>query len=256
MSWSPEQYLRFEQPRLRPAFDLLARVALESPERICDLGCGTGSMTRVLAERWPQAQIFGVDASASMLSKARESQLGIEWIEADLGAWTPPAALDLIYSNAALHWLDDHARLFAKLVSMLRPGGVLAVQMPANFNAPSHTSMADAAHDGPWRATLAPLLKSSSPVAEAARYYEFLAPVMASVDIWETVYLQVLTGADPVKEWTKGTWLGPLLAALEPGQREAFEANYAARVRAAYTPRADGRTLFPFRRLFIVARRA
>jgi len=255
MSWNPEQYLKFEQPRLRPAFDLLARVALEDPAHISDLGCGTGSMTRVLAERWPRARACGVDASPTMLAKAREASPQIEWAEADLAQWSPAIAQDLIYSNAALHWLGDHEQLFARLMSFLRPKGVLAVQMPANFTAPSHTAMAEAAQEGPWRTVLAPLLKPN-PVATPAWYYGVLESHAASVDIWETVYLQVLTGEDPVKEWTKGTWLGPLLAALEPHHRDAFEANYAARVRAAYPARADGRTLFPFRRLFIVARRA
>jgi trans-aconitate 2-methyltransferase len=254
MSWNPQQYLKFEQPRLRPAFDLLNAVSLEHPTSICDLGCGTGSMTQVLAQRWPQARVCGIDSSASMLAKARAAAPQIDRVEGDLARWSPTEPPDLIYSNAALHWLEDHGRLFPRLMSLLRAEGVLAVQMPANFTAPSHTAMADAAQDGPWRIVLAPLLKPN-PVATPATYYDLLEPHAASVDIWETVYVQVLTGADPVKEWTKGTWLGPLLAALEPGQREAFEANYAARVRAAYPMRPDGRTLFPFRRLFIVAKK-
>lgn len=254
MSWNPDQYLKFEQPRLRPAFDLLARVPLEAPARVCDLGCGTGSMTAVMAQRWPQARVVGVDSSAEMLAKARAAAPQIEWVQADLAAWRPAEPVDLVYSNAALHWLGDHPRLFAELADRVRPGGVLAVQMPNNFREPSHRMIEDTVRDGPWRDRLEPLLKPV-PVGAASDYHDILAPRMSSVDIWETVYLQVLSGPDPVKEWTKGTWLAPLLAALPPEQRDAFEADYAARLRPHYPMRDDGRTLFPFRRLFIVARR-
>ncbi len=254
MSWNPDQYLKFEQPRLRPALDLLARVPLDAPERACDLGCGTGSMTGVMARRWPQARVVGVDASAEMLAKARAAAPQIEWVQADLAAWRPPEPVDLVYSNAALHWLDDHPRVFAELADGLRPGGVLAVQMPNNFREPSHRMIEETVRAGRWRDRLEPLLRPV-PVGAPTDYYDILAPRMSGVDIWETVYLQVLSGPDPVKEWTKGTWLAPLLAALPPEQRDEFEADYAARLRPHYPMRADGRTLFPFRRLFIVARR-
>jgi trans-aconitate 2-methyltransferase len=263
MSWDPAQYLKFAAPRLRPALDLLARIELDAPARVCDLGCGTGALTRLMAARWPAAQVVGVDASAAVLARAGEDAGAaaaaaagrIEWRRADLAAWVPEVPPDLVYSNAALHWLPDHAALFPRLVHALAPGGVLAVQMPRNFGAPSHTAIADTVRAGPWHARLAPRL-APSPVAEPARYYDLLAPHAASVDLWETEYLQVLSGPDPVKEWTKGTWLAPFLAALaDDDERARFEADYAARVRAAYPPRADGTTLFPFRRLFMVVRR-
>ena len=169
-----------------------------------------------------------------------------------MSTWQPPRPADVIYSNATLHWLEDHAQLFPKLLSCLKPGGVLAVQMPRNFGAPSHTSINDAARSGPWRATLEPLLRPT-PVREPAYYYDVLAPRTADLDIWETEYLHVLEGEDPVKEWTKGTWLKPLLEALEEPQRSEFERDYARRVAAAYPTRPDGKTLLPFRRLFIIA---
>ncbi len=254
MTWNPDQYLKFAAPRLRPAIELLARVALDAPGRVCDLGCGTGSITKLLAERWPQAHITAVDGDAAMLARAGDAPSSIDWVQAELATWTSRAPLDLIYSNAALHWLPDHARLFPRLMAMLGGGGVLAVQMPRNFTAPSHTAIEEAVRSGPWRTRLEGLLRQA-PVAEPAWYFDALAPLASELDIWETEYQQVLTGADPVKEWTKGTWLGPFLEALEGDQREAFEADYAARVRSAYPQRSDGRTLFPFKRLFIVARR-
>jgi trans-aconitate 2-methyltransferase len=160
--------------------------------------------------------------------------------------------MDVIFSNAALHWLGGHEDLFTRLAGALAPGGVLAVQMPRNFGAPSHTLMADVARDGPWRRTLEPLLRPA-PVSEPAFYYDVLARRGARPVIWETEYIQALEGPDPVKEWTKGTWLKPLLDALAEPQRGGFETAYAERVAEAYPRRHDGITLFPFRRLFIVA---
>jgi trans-aconitate 2-methyltransferase len=252
MAWDPAQYLKFAGPRLRPALDLLQRIDLESPATIYDLGAGAGNVTRLIAARWPEARIVGVDGSAEMLAKAAAENPAIEWRQADLGAWRPDRAADLIYSNAALHWLDDHDRLFPALFASLAPGGVLAVQIPRNFGAPSHTSITETARNGPWRAKLEPLLRPS-PVAEPEFYYDLLAPLAASLDLWETEYLQVLEGENPVKEWTKGTWLTPLLAALGEPERSNFEAAYGARVAAAYPPRSDGKTLVPFRRMFLIA---
>ena len=263
MAWDPAQYLKFAGPRLRPALDLLQRIDLEAPATVCDLGAGAGNVTRLIAARWPAARIVGVDSSAEMLAKAaaeppeRPARAGhpgarIEWQTADLATWRPDRPADLIYSNAALHWLDGHDRLLPGLFAGLARDGVLAVQMPRNFAARSHTSITETALDGPWRPVLEPLLRPS-PVAEPAFYYDLLAPLAASLDIWETEYLQVLDGENPVKEWTKGTWLSPLLAALDEPERSRFEAAYAARVAAAYPPRGDGKTLFPFRRMFIIA---
>jgi trans-aconitate 2-methyltransferase len=251
--WDPAQYLKFAGHRLRPAIDLLSRIDAEDPGEVYDLGAGAGNVTRLIKDRWPDAHVTGVDDSQEMLAKAAAAAPEITWQRADLAAWQPAGRADVIYSNAALHWIVDHDRLFQDLVAALAPGGVLAVQMPRNFSAPSHTAIAEAARSGPWRARLAPLLRPA-PVAEPAFYFDLLAPRVAALDIWETEYLQVLEGENPVKEWTKGTWLRPLLDALAEPERSGFEAAYAALVARAYPPRADGHTLFPFRRLFIVAR--
>jgi trans-aconitate 2-methyltransferase len=251
MSWNPQQYLKFSQPRLRPAMDLLARIPSAEPALVYDLGCGAGNVTAVLAERWPHARIIGVDASAAMLAQAARSLPRVQWVQQPLAGWQAEGAADVIYSNAALHWLPDHRQLFPALVAMLAPGGVLAVQMPRNFSAPSHTLIAAAARAGPWRSKLEPLL-APAPVGEPQFYYALLAPLAAGLDIWESEYLQVLSGEDPVKEWTKGTWLMQFLERLDAGERVQFEADYALRLRAAYPRLADGTTLFPFRRLFIV----
>lgn len=252
MSWNPQQYLSFGAQRLRPGIDLLARVPLSAPASVVDLGCGAGNLTRRLAERWPAAAVTGVDNSREMLAEAAATAPGIRWEYADLNDWSLPAPVDLVFSNAALHWLDDHPALLRRLVRQVKPGGALAVQMPNNFRAPSHTAAFEAAAAGPWQEKLAPLLRPA-PLLEPAAYYDVLAPLARRLDIWQTEYLHVLEGDNPVAEWTKGSLLVPLLAALSEPDRSAFEAQYRQRVRAAYPPRSDGRTLFAFRRLFIVA---
>jgi trans-aconitate 2-methyltransferase len=251
MAWSPDQYLRFSEPRLRPALDLLARVTAAEPRTVCDLGCGAGNVTRLLVERWPRAMVTGVDDSPEMLARAAAALPSVTWVRQSLADFRPDHAVDVLFSNAALHWLPDHERLLPSLARLVAPGGVLAVQMPRNFAAPSHTLMAETAREGPWKARLEPVLRPS-PVLAAADYHRLLRPFGRTLDVWETEYLQVLEGEDPVKEWTKGTWLRPLLDALEEPERSAFEAAYAARLRVAYPRLPDGTTLFPFKRIFVV----
>ena len=255
MAWDPAQYLKFAGPRLRPAIDLLGHIDVEAPSLVYDLGCGAGNVTRFIAERWPEARIVGIDGSAEMLGKARADLPQLEWQQADLATWRPPRPAEIIYSNAALHWIEDHAPVFVALFQSLAPGGVFAVQIPRNFGAPSHTSMGEAARRGPWRTRLEPLLRPA-PVAEPAFYFDLLSPLAAKLDMWETEYLQVLDGEHAVKEYTKSTWLSPLLAALDEPDRSQFEAVYTAMVDTAYPRRTDGKTLFPFRRLFIIATKA
>jgi trans-aconitate 2-methyltransferase len=257
MAWDPAQYLKFAGPRLRPALDLLQRIdRATEPTTVYDLGAGAGNVTRLIAARWPAAHIIGVDSSAEMLAKAAAENPAIAWQRADLATWRADRPADVIYSNAALQWLGDHRQLFPSLIAQLAPHGVLAVQMPRNFAAPSHTLITETALDGPWRGVLEPLL-NRSPVAPPDFFYDLLAPLATGgLDIWESEYLQVLDGPNPVKEYTKGSWLSPLLAALDEPLRSRFEAAYGERVLAAYKPRRDGKTLFPFRRLFLIATRA
>jgi len=255
VSWDPAQYLKFSGERMRPAVDLLARIGAVAPATVVDLGCGAGNLAPLLAARWPAARLTGVDSSPEMLARARRDHPGAAFVQADMGAWRPDAPVDVLFSNAALHWVDGHAELLPRLLEQaVAPGGTLAVQMPRNFGAPSHTTIAETIQQGPWRARLEPLLRRE-PVAPPAVYWRRLAGCAAELQIWETEYLQVLAGENPVAEYTKGTWLKQFLDRLEGDERGAFESDYRARVRAHYPPEADGRTLFPFRRLFIVARR-
>ena len=252
MAWDPGQYLAFADLRLRPALDLLARVPTDAPATVADLGCGAGNVTRILRQRWPDAVVSGVDGSPEMLAAARKQDPGIVWHEADIAAWRPEATVDVLYSDAALHWLGDHQQLFPRLLGLVARGGALAVQMPLNPDAPFQALMTEVAKDGAWWARLEPLLRSD-PVAEPGFYYDLLHAHTADVELWETTYQQVLSGDNPVLDWVKGSRLRPLLAALDEPARSEFEAEYGERARAAYPKLADGGTLFPFRRLFLVA---
>ena len=250
--WNPTQYLRYGNERIRPALDLMGRINLDSAEIIYDLGCGTGTITGILKERWSQAAVTGVDSSPNMLERTQDVQSGVMWEHADLNKWVPSEPADLIYSNAAFHWLDGHDALFPRLMSFLKDGGVLAVQMPENWNAPSHSNIAATARESKWAERLVPHLMEN-PVADPNFYYDMLSPLSTSLDMWESIYMHILNGDDPVVEWTKGTVLPPLLSHLPEEEHEEFISSYGMKVSKAYPKRSDGKTILPFRRLFMVA---
>ncbi len=252
MPWDPRQYLDFERERLRPAIDLMARVPLARPGTILDLGCGAGNVTRMLADRWPEAAVTGVDSSAEMLARARSAMPAAAWVEADLRSWKPPASADLVFSNAALHWLEDHASLFPRIAGWVKPGGCLAVQMPASFDHPSHQAVQEIRRSDPWRDRFQGL-RVAAGVHSLAEYHGWLAPLAKDVDLWETTYLHLLEGEDPVLEWFKGSLLVPYLDALPGEHHGALLEAYRQRVSAAYPKDSRGRTPMPFRRLFLVA---
>ncbi len=253
-TWHPSQYLKFSDSRTRPAVELLARVPLDSPSRVVDLGCGTGNSTELLAQRWPNASIRGVDNSGDMLLVARKAHPDWVWEESDIASWVPKEPLDLIFSNAALHWLPHHEILLPHLMSRVAGGGAMAIQMPCNFAAPAHRLILQTAADGPWQDILADL-DAWNPPMEPAGYYAILAPHCQSVDIWETEYVHVMDNAAVIAEWTKGSALRPFLDRLAVAAQRSFLARYTEALQAAYPPQPDGRVLFPFRRIFLVALR-
>jgi trans-aconitate 2-methyltransferase len=251
MNWDPEVYMRFASERSRPAMELLARVPLRAPARVIDLGCGPGNSTAILAARWPQAEIEGLESSPDMLTRAHASGLRAKWIDSDIESWASSDPYDVIFSNAALHWIPDHHLLLPRLMSYVADGGALAFQVPRNFDAPSHVLMQQVAESGPWAAKLADACQMN--VLSPEVYFDILAPLAKSVDIWETTYIHVLEGEDPVLAWVSGTGLRPFVQPLDNEEREAFFARYRTRLREAYPRRADGKTLFPFQRLFAIA---
>ena len=252
--WSPAQYERFRDERKRPFFELLARVDASAPAQVVDLGCGTGDLTLVLAERWSSARVTGVDSSEAMVAEAsrRTAPDRVRFELADLARWTPSAPVDVLVSNAALHWLPDHPALLSRLVSLLAPGGVLAFQIPANFDAPSHRRIDDVRALPRFAATLAGVRRGH---AQPLDFYEnHLASLGLTVDAWDTTYLHVLQGEDAVLQWLLGTTLRPVLAALGTEESQAFLDTLRPLLRADYPASVRG-TPFRFTRRFVVAAR-
>ena len=258
--WDPGQYHRFTDHRLRPALDLVARVPIGDASLVCDLGCGSGNVTRVIAERFAGARVAGIDMSSEMLAKAAATPSRIEWIQTDVAQWEPDQAPELVYSNAALQWIDGHAALFPRLFGFVASGGCLAVQMPLSFSMRSHELMRETlANGGPNGSRLGDEALAAAVgrkwVLDAGEYCDLLAPEASALDVWETEYHQWLEGGDPVLEWVKATSLRPVLNGLHGAERERFVEVYRDRLRRAYPRRAGGHVLYPFRRLFMVATR-
>jgi trans-aconitate 2-methyltransferase len=259
--WDANLYLKFADARTRPALDLMGRLdpanAARAGHAIYDLGCGAGNISRILAERFPGVPVVGIDSSEQMLGKARSQTVDkrVSFAKGDLAHFKPDAPPSILYSNAAYQWLPGHIDMFPGLMKLLPSGGQLAIQMPRNHEAPSHALMRAAAEAGPWKDKLKNV-GGIARVEEPARYYDVLKPLSSDLEVWETIYQQVLTGKDPVAQYTASTGLRPFLEALDESERTPFYDTYAALTAKAYPTRSDGITLFPFRRLFIVARRA
>ncbi|MFT2019971.1 trans-aconitate 2-methyltransferase [Streptomyces sp. 796.1] len=272
--WDPQQYLRHSVHRTRPFIDLLARIpdlpqpaasagAASPGHRIADLGCGPGNVTALLASRWPGAHITGYDNSADMLREAQshagptEGGGSLDFRPADAATWVPDEPFDLIVSNAALQWVPNHPDSFETWINSLNPGGTLAFQVPGNFVSPSHSLLGELCDTPRWRQRLDGHGRRFVHILSPAGYLERLIGLGCTVDAWETTYVQVLTGADPVLDWVKGTALRPVLTELadEPALAEEFLAEYRDLLRKAY-PQGPYGTVFPFRRIFVVARRA
>ncbi len=249
--WSPSTYLKFEDERTRPARDLLAQVPLAAPTTVIDMGCGPGNSTELLAERWPEAHVTGLDSSPAMLAEARNRLPAASFAEADATTWTPDPRTDLVFANAIYQWVPEHLTQLPRVSAALPPGGVLAVQMPDNMAAPSHVLMRETAADGPWAAQLANAARQ--PLPPVGTYYDALKPVASRLDIWHTAYNHVLEGPEAIVEWVKSTGLRPFIDPLTPDHREAFLARYVARIAEAYPRTTDGKVLLRFPRLFIVA---
>lgn len=257
-AWDAQTYVRFGDERGRPFSDLLARVGATEPTEIIDLGCGNGSGMAEMAHRWPAAHLLGVDSSPDMLAAAA-TELGPEsaatLIRADAQSWTPPTAFDVVVSNALLQWIPGHADLLSRMTRWLGPAGWLAMQVPGNFDAPSHTLLRELANSPQWTKKLGGVLRGADSVFDAAGYFQILTDAGLIVDAWETTYLHILTGPDPVLRWTSGTALRPVLTVLDEAEAAGFTAEYAGMLRRAYPADDAGRVLFPFRRIFAVGHR-
>ena len=251
-TWDPDRYLAYADERGRPFVDLIGRIAAADPTTVVDLGCGPGNLTALLAERWPEAAVTGVDSSAEMVTAARASGAAAAFEVGDVRDWTAPDGVDVLVSNATLQWLPDHLELLPRLVAQVRPGGWFAFQVPGNFGQPSHTIRTELAAEAPYAAHTANAAVPSS--HDAATYLRALQALGCQVDAWETTYLHVLQGEDPVFTWVSGTGARPTLQALPDDLRPRFESEFKRRLREAYPDDGHG-VVLPFRRIFVVARR-
>ncbi|MCQ4634185.1 trans-aconitate 2-methyltransferase [Shinella sp. CPCC 100929] len=254
MAWSAAQYLKFEDERTRPARDLLNQVPADLVAgTVYDLGCGPGNSTELLVERFRGRGVRGVDNAADMLRAARERLPGVDFVECDLAKWRPPEPAALLFANAVFQWLPDHVAVLTTLMDGLRPGGVLAVQMPDNLSEPSHMLMEESAFSDPWRSHFAGGTPRRNPLPAPAAYMDALGPKAARVDVWHTAYNHPMADAGAIVEWVKSTGLRPYLDYIPAEERNGFLADYEGRIAKAYAPMADGRRLLRFPRLFIVA---
>lgn len=263
MKWDPTKYVEFGNHRDRPFHDLVTRVRPDEPRKIIDLGCGPGNLTATLADRWPQAQVVGLDSSEEMLLKAQShrEQLPQElsdrltFQQGDIARWVPHPDTDVVVTNAVLQWVPGHQEMLAKWFRALKPEAWFAMQVPGNFTSPSHTLMRELAESPRWSTRLNGVLRHDGAVGSPADYLGIMLDAGCAADAWETTYQQVLQGEDPVLEWVRGTGLRPILAALTPEEASEFEAEYSALLREAYPSTTHG-TVFPFRRIFAVAQKA
>lgn len=254
--WDPQQYLTFAGERSRPFTELMARVGAEQPRYVVDLGCGPGNLTAMLRDRWPSADVVGIDSSPEMVAAAGDAVRGVDFIEADLREWRPRDPVDVLVSNATLQWVPGHAALVPELVGRLAPGGWLAFQVPGNFGEPSHVLLREVADSPRWRDRIGGDIGEDAvprpSTLEPAEYLQLLIDAGCSADVWETTYFQVLHGDDAVLNWVSGTALRPIFAVLDEVERDEFCAEYGALLREAYPSRAYG-TVLPYRRIFAVA---
>jgi trans-aconitate 2-methyltransferase len=250
--WSASLYLKFEDERSRPARDLLSQVPLTSARRVFDLGCGPGNSTELLVARFPEAEVVGVDTSADMLAAARRRLPAQRFVAGDVASWMPDAPADLLFSNALFQWIPDHIAVLVRLLGTLRSGGVLAIQVPDSLGEPSHALMRELAGSAPWAARFTTPIERQA-IGAPRDYYDALKPLSARLDIWHTLYNHPMADAAAIVEWLKGTGLRPYVDRLDPSEQGGWLAEYEARVANAYPPLADGRVLFRFPRLFMVA---
>lgn len=253
MTWSAAQYARFEAQRTRPAADLVAAIPLAAVRAAVDLGCGPGNSTAVLAARWPDAEITGIDSAPDMVRAARARLPGRAFEVADIGEWRPPRPVDVVLANASLQWLPDHRALYPRLLTQLAPGGCLAVQTPDNLAEPPHRVARELAASPRWSSRIGAVRHPER--HDAAFYHALLAPLCTTVDIWRTTYHHPLPGHDAVVDWFEASALRPWLAPLDDAGRRDFLAAYRTAIAAALPALADGTVLLPFPRLFVVARR-
>ncbi|WP_019500066.1 methyltransferase domain-containing protein [Pseudanabaena sp. PCC 6802] len=254
-TWNPDLYLQFATERTQPSIDLVGRIQVANPTRIVDLGCGPGNSTAILRQRWPNAEAIGLDRSAEMIAAASKTYPSARWLLADISTWTADTPFDIAFSNATLHWLPDHAWLFPHLLAQVAPDGAFAVQIPARDLSPLRQVILEVASDPQWDRRM-DKARQAQTREKPSFYYDVLQPIASRIDIWETEYYHVMDSPKAIVNWCRGSGLRPFLAALESeAEKLRFEQLILEGYTKAYPCQKDGRILFPFRRLFVIAYR-
>ena len=253
--WKPELYLKFENQRTQPSIDLVSRIDMCNPKRIIDIGCGPGNSTAVLKNRWPNADITGLDSSPAMIAQASKADCGIAWVcldaSSDLSAL---GRFDIVFSNAAIQWMPHHEKLLPNLFSLLESGGVLTLQIPNTAHMPVHTALQTLVKSEKWRAQFGNVATHS--VFPAPYYYDILSTLSNDIDLWETHYYHVMESHQSIVQWYSSTGLRPYLNSLDSDSAQsAFLAEFENELKVVYPAQNDGFVLFPFVRIFVIARK-
>jgi trans-aconitate 2-methyltransferase len=252
-TWNPDQYLKFSNERTRPALDLASQIEIKKPKRIIDLGCGTGTSTEILAKKWPQAEITGLDSSEEMLNKAQAAHPNITWVKQDLNEWIPDQKYDIIFSNASLQWINPVESLIASSIEALNEGGAFAFQVPNNHDSPYHTCIIEAASRPQWKMKMEQVVNPLR-YDSINFYYDLLSKRVSKIIAWETRYFQIMEGPEAILEWVSGTALGPYLQVLgSEKERVSFKADLLNFYRKSFPASSDGKVIFPFNRQFLIA---
>lgn len=252
--WNPESYLKYERERTLPSRDLVRHIDLENPRRVIDIGCGPGNSTQILRDRWPEARVAGLDSSDEMIRKAKASYPTAEWILADAETWRPGEGYDLVFSNAALQWMSDQPAVVANLFGSLNAQGVLAVQVPLSGDSPLSKALARVAQSPPWRDRMAGC-ESRIAYRDESFYYDVLSGLARRIEMWITIYLHLMDSHQDLIDWYASTGMRPYLARIESEEeRKRFLGQILEECRGGYPIRRDGKVIFPFKRLFFIAR--
>lgn len=250
--WNPDLYMQFRSERTQPSVDLIARINAVEPKSIIDMGCGPGNSTQVLVSRWPKAQITGLDSSSAMIKKAKQDYPDQEWIVADALTYEPENAYDIVFSNAAVQWMPDHAELLNRFHGMLSNNGIIAVQVPLFWDMPLGRIINGVAKDGRWN-TRTEGVSDLFTIHDYSFYYDHLSALFNSIEMWETQYFHVLNSHSSILEMMRSTGLRPYLDRLDnESEIEQFEKEVINGVENTYLKQKNGKVLLPFRRLFFI----
>ncbi len=254
-NWNPEQYLKYKSERTQPSIDLVSRIKIENPKNIIDIGCGPGNSTQILHQRWPSAEIVGLDHSEEMIKKAREDYPEQKWLAADVSSFKSNIFYDIVFSNAVLHWIPHHEILVPNLFKLVRNRGAMAVQVPANHESPLHKALLSVSSGEKWHR----YTKGCEKMLHhhpAEYYYQLLTPIASKIELWETTYYHILPSHQGLIEWGKGTAMKPYLDRLpDDSKKNRFEKEVLAGCKKAYKRQKDGSIVFRFNRLFFIAYR-